>query len=171
MNILERTVLSFPVGGRRFNYRVAGIAIRDGHVLICSEDDDDYAMLPGGRVELGEPSVLALEREMAEELALPVTIGPLIFTSESFYEREDQQFHEIAFFYRLDLPEGMGPDGQDPWLVREDEGHLLQFSWVPVTGDGLAYRRLLPAWLQKRLADLPAQTEHVVFEERSMPVG
>lgn len=167
----ERTVLSFPVSGRRFNYRVAGIAIREGHVLICREDDDNYAMLPGGRVEMGEASALALAREMEEELALPVSIGPLIFTSESFYQREGELFHEIGFFYRLDLPAGMGPDGQDPWLVREDEGHLLQFSWVPVTGEGLAFRRLLPAWLQKRLANLPETVEHVVFEERSVPVG
>src|SRR5690606_29853497 len=124
-----------------------------------------------GRVELGEPSATALAREMAEELALPVGIGPLLFTSESFYEREEQLFHEIGFFYRLDLPEGMGPDGQDPWLVREDEGHLLQFSWVPVSGEALAYRRLLPAWLQKRLANLPETAEHVVFDERSPPLG
>ena len=64
----ERTMLSFVVGTNRFNYRVAGIALRDGHVLVCREDDDDWVMLPGGRVEMGEPTTTALVREIAEEL-------------------------------------------------------------------------------------------------------
>ena len=60
----ERIVLSYRHGERRFNYRVAGIVIVDGQVLTCREDDDDYVQLPGGRVELGETSAGALEREI-----------------------------------------------------------------------------------------------------------
>ncbi|MBN9335707.1 NUDIX domain-containing protein, partial [Devosia sp.] len=80
-----RHVLSFPMEEGRFNYRVAGIIVADGHVLICREDDDDYAMLPGGRVELGEDSHLSLTREIAEEIALPAEVGAMLATSESFY--------------------------------------------------------------------------------------
>jgi 8-oxo-dGTP pyrophosphatase MutT (NUDIX family) len=77
-----RTMVNFRVGTRLFNYRAAGIAIRDGHVLICHEDDDDYVMLPGGRVEIGEASDVALAREIAEELRSPAALGRLIFTVE-----------------------------------------------------------------------------------------
>ena len=35
-----RHVLSFPMKEGRFNFRVAGIIIADGHVLICREDED-----------------------------------------------------------------------------------------------------------------------------------
>ena len=57
-------MISFPIEGGRFNYRVAAIIIVDGHVLICDEDDDGFAMLPGGRVEMGESSSLSLAREI-----------------------------------------------------------------------------------------------------------
>lgn len=160
-----RTMLSFPVGGTRFNYRVAGVAIRDGHVLVCREDDDDYCMLPGGRVEMGEPSDLALVREIAEELVMAVEVGPLLFTSESFYGRVGERFHELGFIYAIDLPEDVGPGGVQPFLVREDEGHLLQFSWLPLEGPDLTEARLLPPWLPERLRALPDLSGHVIFHE------
>lgn len=161
----ERIVLSFPVGGTRFNYRVAGAAIRDRHVLVCREDEDDYCMLPGGRVEMGEPSDVSLVREMAEELAMPVDVGALLFTSESFYGREGDRYHELGFIYAIELPEDVRPSGQQPFLVREDEGHLLQFSWLPLEGDALSKARLVPPWLPERLRQLSGSPEHVIFHE------
>lgn len=161
----ERIILSFPVGGTRFNYRVAGVAIRDGHVLVCREDDDDYCMLPGGRVEMGEASDVALVREMAEELVMPVAVGPLLFTSESFYGREGDRYHEMGFIYAIELPEDVRPGGRQPFLVREDEGHLLQFSWLKLEGPDLAEARLLPPWLPERLRHLSGGPAHVIFHE------
>lgn len=162
---MNRHVISFPIEGQRFNYRVAAIVMVDGHVLVCREDDDTYTMLPGGRVELGEPSRLSLEREIAEELAMPAEIGPLVATSESFYRREEQDFHEIGFFYRVDLP-GQSPDGKSPWLVRQDEGHDLSFHWVPLEGGALEDFNLLPAWLPGFLRNLPAAPAHIVDDAR-----
>ena len=161
----ERIILSFPVGGTRFNYRVAGAAIRDGYVLVCREDDDDYCMLPGGRVEMGEASDIALIREMAEELVMPVDVGRLLFTSESFYGRVGERFHEISFIYQIELPADVRPGGQQPFLVREDEGHLLQFSWLKLDGPELVAARLMPPWLPERLRALSEAPEHVIFHE------
>lgn len=161
----ERIILSFPVGGTRFNYRVAGAAIRDGHLLVCREDDDDYCMLPGGRVEMGEASDIALVREMAEELVMDVAVGPLLFTSESFYGRAGDRFHEMGFIYAIELPENVRPGGTQPFLVREDEGHLLQFSWLPLEGSALIEARLLPPWLPDRLRTLSGVPDHVIFHE------
>lgn len=160
-----RHVLSFPMTEGRFNFRVAGIILADGHVLVCREDDDDYVMLPGGRVELGEDSRLSLGREIAEELAMPAEIGPMIATSESFYRREGEDFHELGFFYAVTLP-GQAPDGRSPWLERRDEGHDLQFHWVPLTGNALEKLNLLPRWLPGFLRDLPVSQTHVVHDER-----
>lgn len=161
-----RHVISFPIEGQRFNFRVAGIIVVEGHVLICREDDDTYTMLPGGRIELGEDSRLSLTREMAEELAMPADIGPMIATSESFYSREGEDFHELGFFYHVTLP-GQGPNGASPWLQRPDEGHILSFYWVPLAGDALDAFNLKPRWLPDFLRKLPDQLVHVTHDERS----
>lgn len=160
-----RHVISFPIEGQRFNFRVAGIVLVDGHVLVCREDDDDYTMLPGGRIEMGENSALSLEREIAEELDMPAEIGRMIATSESFYRRVGEDFHELGFFYAVNLP-GQAPNGQTPWLKRRDEGHDLYFDWVPLAGDALEKANLLPAWLPDFLRKLPDQLTHVVHDER-----
>jgi 8-oxo-dGTP pyrophosphatase MutT (NUDIX family) len=160
-----RTMLSFAADGTRFNYRVAGAAIRDGHVLVDRENDDDYCMLPGGRVEMGEASDVALAREIAEELAMPATIGPLLFTYESFYGREGERYHELSFIYAIELPVDIRPGGPQPFLIREDEGKLLQFSWLPLDGPALNQARLMPPWLPERLRTLSGMPEHVIFHE------
>lgn len=161
----QRTILSFAADGTRFNYRVAGAAIRDGHLLVCREDDDDYCMLPGGRVEMGEASDMALVREMAEELAMPVSVGPLLFTYESFYGRAGDRYHELGFVYAIELPDGVGPGGTQPFLVREDEGHLLQFSWLPLAGSALTQASLQPPWLPERLRDQSIIPTNVIFRD------
>jgi 8-oxo-dGTP pyrophosphatase MutT (NUDIX family) len=160
-----RHVISFPIAGQRFNFRVAGIIIADGHVLVCREDDDDYTMLPGGRIELGEDSRLSLTREMAEELAMPAEVGTMVATSESFYRREGEDFHELGFFYAVTLP-GQGPNGMSPWLQRPDEGHILSFHWVPLEGGALEGFNLLPRWLPGFLRDMPGRQVHITHDER-----
>lgn len=159
-------MLSFAFGPQRFNYRVAGIFIVDNHVLICDEDDDGYCMLPGGRVELGEPSRLSLAREIVEEVGLEAEIGDLLITSESFYEREGQQFHELAFFYRARFVGSAGPDGNSPWRVTHEDGSELRFHWIDLASDGLERFNLKPDWVRDLLRNLPATLTHVAYDER-----
>ena len=61
-------------------------------------------MLPGGRVELHEPSVEALKRELVEELGVEGRIGRLLYLAENFFDHEGRRMHEIGFYYRVDLP-------------------------------------------------------------------
>ena len=163
---MSRQMLSFPFEGKRFNYRVAALIIVDGHVLICDENDDGFSMLPGGRVELGEPSGLSLQREIAEEIGLTAQLGAIALTSESFYRRFEQDFHEIGFFYRATLPEDARPNGQSPWRVTYDEGSEHRFHWVALDGNGMEDLNLKPDWLREVLPRLPDQLTHIVYDER-----
>ena len=47
---------------RRFNYRIAGLAFRDGALLVHQAEGDDFWTLPGGRAEIGEPAEQTLRR-------------------------------------------------------------------------------------------------------------
>jgi 8-oxo-dGTP pyrophosphatase MutT (NUDIX family) len=163
---MTRHLLSFPIDGQRFNFRVAAVIVIDRHVLVCDEDDDGYCMMPGGRVELGEPSALALEREIAEEIGMAGRVGPLILTSESFYRREGEDFHELGFFYRAELPADARPNGAAPWLVTYDEGHEHRFHWLALDGDGMETLNLQPVWLREVLRRLPDHLAHIVYDER-----
>lgn len=162
----KRRMLSFVSDKERFNYRVAGLVLHKGHLLVCREDDNDFTLLPGGRVEFGEASDLALRREIGEELKCPAHVGRLLFSVENFFEREGELFHELAHYYALELP------GDFPFvtgraaLVTHDEGHLLTFDWIPAQTGELEQINLLPQWIRSRLDDLPLQSEHLIVDER-----
>ena len=96
---------------------------------------------------------------------MPVSVGGLICTYESFYGRAGDRFHELGFVYAIELPEDVRPGGAQPFLVREDEGHLLQFSWLPLDGPALNEASLQPPWLQERLRTLSGLPENVIFHQ------
>lgn len=161
-----RTMLSFLTGTHRFNYRVAGVALRDSHVLVCREDDEDFVMLPGGRVELGEPSEVALRREINEELQCTGQIDRLLFTVENFFARGGEQFHEIALYYAISLPDSFPFEIGRPSLITHDEGHVLTIDWVPAHDEVLTSLNLLPEWIRPRFGNLPNAPDHLIVDER-----
>ena len=165
MSDSARTMVHFPVEGRLFNYRVAAIALRQGHVLICHEDDDDYVMLPGGRVEMGEPSPVALAREIAEELRSPATIGRLVYTVENFFEHEGRQVHELGAYYLIELPPTFPFRSGGVVFEAVDAGVHLHFEWIDLAGDGLPRRHLRPRFMIEKLRHIPPMTEHVICHE------
>jgi len=166
VNDVARHMVHFPVGSRLFNYRAAAIAMRDRHVLVCREGEDDYVMLPGGRVELGESSMEALERELAEELQSPSTIGRLAYTVENFFFHDGKQVHELGAYYLIDLPATFPFRRGGVVHQTEDAGLRLHFEWVDVDGGGLLERHLRPRFMIDQLRRLPEATEHLIFHER-----
>ncbi|MBR3215184.1 MAG: NUDIX domain-containing protein, partial [Exiguobacterium sp.] len=91
--------LVFPTEHGVFNYRVAGIFVKDGHVLIHRNVRDDFWALPGGRVTLGEKAATALARELHEELNMRVTDTSFAFVHENLFTYNDQPFHEIGLYF------------------------------------------------------------------------
>ena len=70
-----------------FKYRVAAIAMHQGHVLIHRFEGSDYWSLPDGNIELGETSQQALKRELLEEADLEIEIDRLIWTNVNYFVR------------------------------------------------------------------------------------
>ena len=161
-----RTTLTFLTGRNRFNYRVAGVIIRDNHVLVCREDTDDFVLLPGGRVEFGEASDKALYREIEEELMCTARVERLLFSAENFFEREGERYHEIAHYYAVTLPDEFPFETNGPSMVKHEEGHVLTFEWVPVEAQALERFNVLPGWIRQHFVDWPAQAEHMIIDER-----
>ncbi len=91
-------MITFEEGGKKFNYRVVGIALDVDRVLLLRTEKDDFWFLPGGRVELLEPSQDALIREMREELEVDVRVERLVWVVENFFEYEGKFCHELALF-------------------------------------------------------------------------
>ena len=72
-------MITFNAGAWRFNYRVGGVKVRDGHVLLMRIGSEKFWFVPGGRIEGAEPAKAALEREVAEELGVVGQIGRMLW--------------------------------------------------------------------------------------------
>ena len=89
-------------------YRVAGVATIGGRVLVHQfEGEDDFCVVPGGRVEMREPAEEALAREMREELGCDVRVGRLLWVIDNLFLHRGRDYHELGLYFEITLPEGV----------------------------------------------------------------
>ncbi len=152
--------LSFAPGV--FNYRVVGVLIKDGEVLVHREHRQNFWALPGGRCEFGETSQRALEREFLEEIGARISVGRLLWVVENFFHTSGRANHEIGFYYEIQS-ETLLPR-EESFLGRtEDRTPPLVFRWVPLSR--LRDLRLYPSFLRDGLQHLPTEIAHVVHRD------
>jgi ADP-ribose pyrophosphatase YjhB (NUDIX family) len=155
-----RRLVRFDEGERRFQCRVAGIAVDGGRVLLHRAVFEDFWTFPGGRAELGEPLTDGLRREMREELDTEVTVERLLWVVENFFTYAGKRYHELGFYFLMTLPPGAPLLAATTPIVREaDDTHLI-FQWH--ARDVLAGVRLFPAFMRQALRALPDSPCHVV---------
>ena len=156
-------MITFDKGKARFNFRVVGIAFNGHQVLIHRSEMDDFWSLPGGRVEMLEPTGDALRREMLEELGVEVRVERLVWVVENFFEYDSKPYHELAFYFLMTFPRGCYLYNEDKPFLIDDEGVKFTFRWYPISK--LEDIRLYPAFLKKRLGSLPETMEHIVYTD------
>ena len=110
---------------------VGGVVVKDGKALIIKRGHDPRKgewSLPGGRVELGETLMGALQREMKEETGLDVQVGALLDVFDRIH-RVDQrvQYHFVILDYLCICVGGTlcaGDDAEDvAWVTQEELDH------------------------------------------------
>jgi ADP-ribose pyrophosphatase YjhB (NUDIX family) len=85
----------FHKNGYLFSYRVAGILIYNGKVLLQKpKDNGDYAF-PGGNVAFDELHADTLRREFSEEVGADITVGELKWVEENFWRWSDDDSQHI----------------------------------------------------------------------------
>lgn len=144
-----------------FNYRVAGIWIENGHVLIHKAVNDNHWSLPGGRVVIAEESTASLKREFIEELNMEIKIDRLIWIVENFFNYDGKDFHEIGLYYSVTSDENSIKIDNKPFYGVE--GERLIFKWTPI--NELKNIELYPIFLRAAISKLPHNTEHIVVNQ------
>ncbi|CAD5897240.1 MULTISPECIES: NUDIX domain-containing protein [Carnobacterium] len=157
--------LTVQVGDFTFNHRAAGILIQEGAILLEYYEKEDYWVLPGGRVKVGEDSKIGVEREWLEELGLEVNGTRLIALIENFFVNHrtgsQRHFHEISMYYQLESSTKI------PFQIGQKfhgaESDKLNYSWVPLTE--LVNLNFRPEILTNYLVNLPECPVHLINHE------
>lgn len=155
--------------GRLFQMRIAGLAFRDGHVLVHRAVHETFWTFPGGRAEMGETSGETLAREMVEELGVTAEIGSLLWVVENFFHFEEKDWHELGFYYRMELPESF-PFHPTDIVHRVIDTHELEFKWVKATTESLKALDIPPYFIAEEIENLPTSPRHVVWRDGDLDV-
>lgn len=149
--------LTFDTQNGTFNYRVGGLLIRNGELLVMRSQESEY-YLPGGRVKLHETAEEAIVREIKEELAFDAVILRPLWINQAFLidPQSKKKFHEICVYFLLDAEaERLIAMGQA--FVRYEAGQTHRFEWIPF--NRLKEKGVYPSFLADRIDCLPAMAE------------
>ncbi|WP_288425862.1 NUDIX hydrolase [uncultured Agrobacterium sp.] len=153
---------------RIFQMRVAGLAFRNGHVLVHRATHEKFWTFPGGRAEMGEQSQDTLAREMVEELGAEVSVGRLLWVVENFFHYEGKDWHELGFYYLMELPDSF-PFDEEAIVHRVQDGkNPLEFRWVKATTEALTALDIPPYFIAAEIEDLPVTVQHLVWDDRNL---
>jgi 8-oxo-dGTP pyrophosphatase MutT (NUDIX family) len=161
MIMWRKPLTRFDTSNRRFGFRVAGVMLHERSVLLQGEPQGAFWTLPGGGVELLEPSDEALKREMQEELGVDIRLERLLCVVKHFFVSDDdgKAIHELGFYFLitpLDAPYLY--ELEHTFQAVEGERDII-FQWFKL--DDLTTITLYPSFLPAALRSLPLTPEHM----------
>ena len=83
--------------------RTVAVLVKDNKILVQKDRNGNEYALPGGHVKIGETLENGLIREIMEEIGVKIKCNRLLWSEECFWEWNEKQVHNIAFYYLIEL--------------------------------------------------------------------
>lgn len=118
-----------------FSYRVAGILVHNGAVLLQKPSNDPGHAFPGGHVTFGETAEETLKREFREETGAEVEVGKLRWVGEIFIPVGRRRMHQICLYYDVMLKDQASIPTTGSFRGTESmegKNFTMGFYWIPM---------------------------------------
>ncbi len=129
---------------------VRGVCVKKGQLLVCQSKGAANTYLPGGHVEWNESAVVALKREMLEELGVKAGVRDFLGAVEHTFLQKGKRHCEINLMFAMTIPTlspGKIPEACEDWI---------NFKWIPLSALGRNHlepwplRKLIAGWMQAK---------------------
>lgn len=155
----------FKTEDRVFSYRVAGICVQDGKVLLQKPTNNSAYAFPGGHVAFGETNSETLIREFREEIGADIAAGELKWVAEIFFPWGNKPCHQVCLYYMAELLSPEIPREGVFMAAEHIEGrHFdLEFHWVPL--EDVEKLEVYPTNAPGLLKKLDKGVQHFIYRE------
>jgi ADP-ribose pyrophosphatase YjhB (NUDIX family) len=152
-----------------FSYRVAGILVREGKVLLQKPTNDTGFAFPGGHVAFGETNAETLIRELDEEIGAKIEVGELKWVAEIFFPWGDKPCHQICLYYLIELTDENQIPLSGKFIGMEEmerREFAIEFHWIPL--NEVKKITVYPTNVAELLSHLDGGVEHFVYHEETV---
>ncbi len=162
--------IRFVTDDYMFSYRVAGILVCDGYVLLQKPVGGSAFAFPGGQVSFGETSAEALVREWKEEVGADITVKQLKWVDENTFpswKGDGRTCQQVCLTYLIELKDNRQIPLKGSFMSRESNDNPLtekiEFWWVKVAD--LDKYTVYPVNAVGLLSRLDDGVQHFVYNE------
>lgn len=156
----------FHHGNYMFSYRVSGILVHNGKVLLQAPKNTDEYAFPGGHVALGETSTETLRREWIEEVGADIEVGELKWVEENLFPWGNRNAHQICLSYLVELENTAQIPLNGSFISKEcseNDTNAIWFHWVQL--DQVVNLTVYPVKVAELLPRLNEGVKHLVYRE------
>lgn len=152
-------MISYQKDNLKFNLRISAIIYdrNRNYVLLHKKRNNNFWMLPGGRVEFGEPTDEAIKREMKEELNYDLKYE-FQFSSESFFTLNNIKYHELNYYYYSQIEQSIN----DEYQFNGVEGDFYIFKWVNLKN--IDKYNLLPSQIKEQIISPNTKIKKLIYK-------
>ncbi len=146
-----------------FKFRVSGIVIKNGKILVVDMDDSGFYCLPGGYVELGETTEEAVQRELREETGSEVKVKKYLGVLENYFiNKYGRKMHEISFYYLLEFVDS-NIQTEDFMRIENDKGYHIKLNFYWIDLDAIDPNMVKPEVLVPYLQKEELEFGHLIY--------
>lgn len=157
--------ISIKVGDYLLNYRVSALIKKENKILVHHSLGKDHYTLPGGRVKSGESSIVALKREIKEEMGFDIEYIRPVSLIENFFELNDLNYHELLFTHEVKFKDESIYNIPKIEAIEEEKRDKLEFLWIDI--NALNEERLLPKKMIDVIKNDKGEFVHYINDERT----
>lgn len=159
-----RECIKIKTDDYNFKFRVSGLIIKDNKLLLVDMDDSGFLCLPGGYVELGETTEVAVKQELLEEVGKKFDISEYLGVVENYFiNKYSKKIHEISFYYLMTPMENIGTNNFT--IVENDKGHKIKLDFKLIDLKEIDNYDIRPSFIKEILNNENLKFNHLIFNE------
>ena len=149
-----------------FSYRVGGLLIYNGRVLMQkAAGDDGYAFI-GGHVAFGETTAETIVREFKEEIGADIKVERLFMVNENFFPWGTRPCQQINLYYLVSLKDETQIPLDRNFKALDELGNErieLDMCWIPL--EDVPFKNIYPPQAKEYIVNIPDEIVYFVYKE------